>query len=104
MKRLSYHHIETSQLTGCANQLTGFYMVVTYAFNEFIISPLSSIIHGESQINKNNKNQQFTNLSPLQTNVKLSHSEGTTQQISACSEISIKTLHYTKRLPSQSLQ
>ena len=56
MKRLSYHHIETSQLIGCANQLTGFYMVVTYAFNEFIISPLSSIIHGESQINKNNKN------------------------------------------------
>ena len=32
--RQSCHHIETSQLICRANQLTGFYMMVTYAFNE----------------------------------------------------------------------
>ena len=28
------HHIETSELISSANQLTGFYMVTTLAFNE----------------------------------------------------------------------
>ena len=34
LKRQSCHHIETSQLVCRANQLTGFYMVSTLAFNE----------------------------------------------------------------------
>ena len=33
-KRQSSHHIETSQLICSANQLTGFYMMGTLAFNE----------------------------------------------------------------------
>ena len=36
MKRQSYYHIETCQLICRVNQLTGFYMMVTLAFNEFI--------------------------------------------------------------------
>ena len=34
VKRQSCHHIETSQLTCTENQLTGFYMIATYALNE----------------------------------------------------------------------
>ena len=34
IKRQSCHHIETSQLSCKANQLTGFYMMATLAFNE----------------------------------------------------------------------
>ena len=34
IKRQSCHHIETSQLICRANQLTGFYMMTTLAFNE----------------------------------------------------------------------
>ena len=37
VKRHSCHHIETSQLTCSANQLTGFYMMVTLVFNELIM-------------------------------------------------------------------
>ena len=39
MKELtqSCHHIETNQLIGKANQLTGFYMMVTLTFNELIL-------------------------------------------------------------------
>ena len=33
----SCHHIETSQLICRANQLTGFYMMATLAFNELIL-------------------------------------------------------------------
>ena len=36
LKRQSYRHIETSQLICRANQLTGFYMMATLAFNELI--------------------------------------------------------------------
>ena len=36
IKRQSCHHIETSQLTCSANQLTGFYMMTTLGFNELI--------------------------------------------------------------------
>ena len=38
IKRQSFHHIETSKLTCSANQLTGFYMMTTLAFNELIKS------------------------------------------------------------------
>ena len=34
IKRQSCHHIETSQLICSANQLTGFNMMLTLAFNE----------------------------------------------------------------------
>ena len=34
IKSQSCHHIESSQLICRANQLTGFYMMVTLAFNE----------------------------------------------------------------------
>ena len=34
IKRQSCHHIKTSQLICRANQLTGFYMIATLAFNE----------------------------------------------------------------------
>ena len=34
IKRQSCHHTETSQLICRANQLTGFYMMATLAFNE----------------------------------------------------------------------
>ena len=34
IKRQSCHHVETSQLISRANQLAGFYMMVTLAFNE----------------------------------------------------------------------
>ena len=34
IKRQSYHHIETSQLICFANQLTGFYKIVTLLFSE----------------------------------------------------------------------
>ena len=34
IKRQSYYYIETSQLIWRANQLTGFYMMATLAFNE----------------------------------------------------------------------
>ena len=34
IKRQGYHHIETSQLICRANQLTGFYMMATLAFDE----------------------------------------------------------------------
>ena len=34
IKRQSCHHIETSQLICSANQMTGFYMMATLAFNE----------------------------------------------------------------------
>ena len=37
VKRQSCHHIETTQLICSANQLTGFYMMVTLAFNELIL-------------------------------------------------------------------
>ena len=37
IKRQSCHHIETTQLTSFANQLIGFSMVATLAFNESII-------------------------------------------------------------------
>ena len=36
-KRRSFHHIETSQLICRVNQSTGFYMIVTLAFNELKI-------------------------------------------------------------------
>ena len=36
IKRQSYHHIETSQSISSTNQLTGFYMMATVAFNELI--------------------------------------------------------------------
>ena len=36
IKRLSCHHIETDQLICFANQLTGFYMIATLAFNELV--------------------------------------------------------------------
>ena len=36
IKRQSCHHIETNQLICRANKLTGFYMMVTLAFNELI--------------------------------------------------------------------
>ena len=36
IKRQSCNHIETSQLVCSANQLTGFYMMATLAFNELI--------------------------------------------------------------------
>ena len=36
IRRQSCHHIETSQLICKANQLTGFYMMATYAFNELM--------------------------------------------------------------------
>ena len=39
----SFHHIEASQLIYRSNQLTGFYMVITLAFNELSnSSPLRS--------------------------------------------------------------
>ena len=37
IKHQSCHHIETSQLICTANQLTGFYMMPTLAFNELIL-------------------------------------------------------------------
>ena len=40
-KRQSCHHIETSQLVCRANQLTGFYMMATLAFNELRISSVN---------------------------------------------------------------
>ena len=36
MKRQSCHPIETSQIICIANQLTGFYMMATLAFNELV--------------------------------------------------------------------
>ena len=36
IKRQNWHHIETSQLICTANQLTGFYITTTLAFNELI--------------------------------------------------------------------
>ena len=36
IKRQSCHHIETSQLICPTNQLTGFYLMATLAFNELI--------------------------------------------------------------------
>ena len=77
MKHQSYQHTENSQLICCANQLTGFYMELNLALNELIIRPLSPIVHDECQINEISKNQQFTNFSPPQTQVKLFHLEGT---------------------------
>ena len=40
IQRRSYHHIETSRLISSANQMTGFYMMVTLAFNELTNSSL----------------------------------------------------------------
>ena len=37
IRRKSCHHIETNQLICSANQLTGFYMMETLAFNELMI-------------------------------------------------------------------
>ena len=37
MNRQSCHHIENSQLIYSANQLTGFYVMATLAFNELIL-------------------------------------------------------------------
>ena len=37
MKRQSCRHKETSQLIYGVNQLTGFYMMLTLAFNELIL-------------------------------------------------------------------
>ena len=34
IKPQSYHHTETSQFIGSANQLTSFYLVATLVFNE----------------------------------------------------------------------
>ena len=39
-----------------ANQLAGFYMLVTLAFHELIIRLILPIIHDECQINKISKN------------------------------------------------
>ena len=36
IKGQSCHHIETNQLTCCANQLTGVYMMATLVFNGLI--------------------------------------------------------------------
>ena len=41
IKRLSCHPIETSQLICKANQLSGIYMMATWAFNELIKMNLS---------------------------------------------------------------
>ena len=38
IKRQSYYYIETSQLIWRANQLTGFYMMATLAFNELVLA------------------------------------------------------------------
>ena len=40
IKHQSCHHIETSQLISRANQSTGFYMTVTLAFNELMLTVL----------------------------------------------------------------
>ena len=37
-------HIETSQLFCCANQLTGFYMRATLAFNGLILAELNQLM------------------------------------------------------------
>ena len=37
IKHQSCYHRETSQLTCSANQLTGFYMMATLAFNELVM-------------------------------------------------------------------
>ena len=37
-------HIETSQFICCANQLTGFYMRATLAFNGLILAELNQLI------------------------------------------------------------
>ena len=41
IKRKNCHHIETSQLICSPNQLTGFYMIATMAFNDLIFLVLS---------------------------------------------------------------
>ena len=53
LKRQSCHHIENSQLICRTNQLTGFYMMATLAFNKLI--HVSYIKFG---------NKSLTNLSP----------------------------------------
>ena len=45
LKRRSYCHIETSQLICYANQLIGFYMMATLAFNESTFHIADIILH-----------------------------------------------------------
>ena len=40
IKRQSCHHVETNQLICIANQLPGFYMKATFAFNELMLTSL----------------------------------------------------------------
>ena len=49
IKRQHCYHIETSQLISRANQLTGFYMMATLAFNELICDKTSA--HSLQQMN-----------------------------------------------------
>ena len=44
-KRRIYYHIETSQLICSANQLTGFYMMATLAFNQLKTTIQSAMTH-----------------------------------------------------------
>ena len=46
----SCHHIETCQFISRANQLTGFYMMTTLAFNELIMNKETVILVGLSLI------------------------------------------------------
>ena len=45
IKRQSYHHLETSQLICTVNQLAGFYMMTTLAFNEFRVAEPSDVTY-----------------------------------------------------------
>ena len=66
MKCKSCYHIETSKLICSANQLAGFYMMATTAFNDLIIAK----IHGHG-INYDSLRQRRSYLSTLNQRIKL---------------------------------
>ena len=67
MKRQSCHHMETSQFICSADQLTGFYMIVTLTFNElrtYLPSCENSLRHLVITAKTININFSFRNVYP----------------------------------------
>ena len=70
MKRQSCHHMETSQFICSADQLTGFYMIVTLTFNElrtYLPSCENSLPHLVITAKTININSFFSGMSILPT-------------------------------------
>ena len=74
MKRQSCHHMETSQFICSADQLTGFYMIVTLTFNElrtYLPSCENSLQHLVITAKTININFSFRNVYPRYQKWKL---------------------------------